>query len=431
MTVPRTKAEAGRRGRAESERHSGDRGRGARAQTGRSGIGSLLFRDGLGDGSYRSSRFSPYRGGDRHGPRADSLLRSLGRDFADRYWRRNHPRGFPRQRYGYYGGFHRCYDRWPTNYYTPFYLSRYVPDYYFYGSFGAYSYDPFVRRTYGNVIYTDSVVVEPRIVGETYYTTTMPATELPLEGPPPLPEDASVTYVRPPYAYEKSGTSIVGEDHAAFDADAEMVARESGRVTSTDRSADFDNMLRELDGAVDGDGASQSRALALVEQGNAAFSDGEFREARRLYAQAMLAESKDGYAKLFYGLANFATNNNQIAAEAFRRALIEAPELIEDPIDFRLLYSDPELLRAQMAELLLAVAGRPGDPELAFLLGYMYFSTGEPEQTIATLGPLAGPEADDVLAVLVRDAALRVLSDKAKADGDQAKETNESAVAVP
>ena len=152
-----------------------------------------------------------------------------------------------------------------------------------------------------------------------------------------------------------------------------------------------------------------SEAPALVEKGNVAFAGGEFQEARRLYAQAMLADVTDGYAKLFYGLANFATGQFEVAADAFRRAMYDAPELIDDPIDLRMFYSDPEVLNAQMTDLLLAVGEQPDNTELAFLLGYMYYSTGEPQLAVTTLQPLAGEEAPDTLATLVRDAAIRVL----------------------
>ena len=123
----------------------------------------------------------------------------------------------------------------------------------------------------------------------------------------------------------------------------------------------------------------------------------------------MLVDVTDGYAKLFYGLAHFATGDYEVAADALRRAMDDAPELIDDPIDLRMFYPDQELLKGQMAYLVTAINEQPDNTELVILLGYMYFSTGEPQLAVTTLQPLAGEGSANPLAILVRDAAIRVL----------------------
>jgi len=156
--------------------------------------------------------------------------------------------------------------------------------------------------------------------------------------------------------------------------------------------------------------AAQERPSSWVELGGTAFTAGEYDEARRLYMRAVLADDEDGYAQLFYGLASFAGGEYGAAATAFRRALEAAPELIDDPIDLRSFYADESTLTGQLAALGEVLAGQPGDREARFLLGYLHFATGNPEEALGVLQPVASSGPVDTLAVLVRDAATRVLS---------------------
>ena len=127
---------------------------------------------------------------------------------------------------------------------------------------------------------------------------------------------------------------------------------------------------------------------------------------------AVLADDEDGYAKLFYGLANFAAGDYGAAATAFRRALQTAPDLIDDPIDLRTFYQDESTLAAQLTRLSEFANARPGDQETRFLLGYLYFATGDPEKALTALRRVSDAVPADSLTAFVRDAATRVLNPK-------------------
>lgn len=147
--------------------------------------------------------------------------------------------------------------------------------------------------------------------------------------------------------------------------------------------------------------------LTLVGQGNAAFLAGRYDQARRLYASAMLADERDGYAKLLYALANFAIGDYAVSGMAIRRALLTTPELVDYPVDVRSLYEDPVPFNAQLEKLTRYVADHPEYPSALLLLGYIEYAAGAPERAAPILQQLSTADPDDSLAVLLRDAALR------------------------
>ncbi|MFQ5591757.1 MAG: tetratricopeptide repeat protein [Phycisphaerae bacterium] len=147
-----------------------------------------------------------------------------------------------------------------------------------------------------------------------------------------------------------------------------------------------------------------------TELGATAFAAGRYDEARYLYMRAVLADDGDGYAKLFYGLANFAAGEYGAAATAVRRALEAIPDLIDDPIDLRALYPDESVLTMQLGQLGELVQANPGDREARFLLGYLYYATAKPQEALQLLQSAADGDPDDALAAFVRDAAQRVVN---------------------
>ncbi|UCE58317.1 MAG: tetratricopeptide repeat protein [Phycisphaerales bacterium] len=149
-----------------------------------------------------------------------------------------------------------------------------------------------------------------------------------------------------------------------------------------------------------------------VELGNTAFMAGRYDEARHLYMRAILGDGEDGFAKLFYGLANFARGDYGAAVTAIRRGLEDVPELIDNPIDLRAFYADEITLDAQLAALTTLVETHAGDREARFLLGYLLYATGKPDKAAETLEPIADTGSTDIMAVFVRDAALRVVRSK-------------------
>ncbi len=273
--------------------------------------------------------------------------------------------------------------------YSPSYYRRLYDRDDFHTSITIYDSDPVVTRVYdADAVYADTVVVGTPTVSETYYTT-IPDTGTPISESS-APVTGATTVIQPTTEYvEPAGTTVVEPDVGTPEPE--------GVPTEAEQ---------------------ESEAPALVGQGNDAFAAGLFEDARQLYARAMLADNDDGFAKLFYCLGNFATGDYEIAVSALRAALLEAPELIDNPIDLRPIYANADVLATHMAGLSVQVAEHPDNPGLAFLLGYLRYATGEPRQAIEILQPLAGAESDDTLAVLVRDAATRVLSPVETAEAD-------------
>lgn len=147
--------------------------------------------------------------------------------------------------------------------------------------------------------------------------------------------------------------------------------------------------------------------LTLIGQGNTAFLAGRYDQARRLYASAMLADERDGYAKLLYAMANFAIGDYAVSGMALRRALLTTPELIDYPVDVRSLYEAPAPFNAQLETLIRYVADHPQYPSALLLLGYIEYAAGAPERAVAIMEQLTAADPDDSVAALVRDAALR------------------------
>ncbi len=317
----------------------------------------------------------------------------FGRHSLNRYHRGDHY-GSHYGRYHYYprlyGGAYSyggIYPYYGSSYYYP---SVYGVDY-GYASVGVYgSYSGIPRVYAGGVTYVDTVVVDQPVVRETYYTTTSPVENQTFA-------DSGV-YYGVPVDVEAGSPTAYGMSLPA--SETQMGPELPPESVTPQLSEDV------------AQSAPASPGQQLVEQGVAAFRAGRVADARRLSARAMLMDQTDGYAKLFYGLANFASGAYPVAASAFRRALRDAPELIEDPLDLRSFYSDRSVLAAQMDDLARLAAEFPEDGEIVFLLGYLHFATGEAQQAVTLLQNLADGLAEDTLARLVRDAAIRVLPGK-------------------
>ena len=150
----------------------------------------------------------------------------------------------------------------------------------------------------------------------------------------------------------------------------------------------------------------------LVGRGNAAFVTGQYDEARRFYVSAMLADERDGYAKFLYALANFAMGDYDVAVMAIRRALLTTADLIDYPVDVRVLYSRPLLFETQRDKLIRYVDQHPEDRGALLLLGYLHYAGGEPGRAMVVLDRLVGIGPDDNVVSLLRDAVLKVIRDR-------------------
>lgn len=148
-------------------------------------------------------------------------------------------------------------------------------------------------------------------------------------------------------------------------------------------------------------------ARSVVSEGNTAFNAGRFEEARRLYIRAVLADERDGYAKMLYAWANFAMGDFTVSASAIRRALLTTSDLIDYPMDLRTLYGDRDLLTAQTDALQRHSIEHGDDAEAQLVLAYLYYSVGEADRAARIFEGLAQRDPADTLVPLVRDAATR------------------------
>lgn len=366
----------GRRGDYDGSRnHRGDyagRGRGGHRGGHRGGYGQ-----------YYDGYASPYYNG-AYDRRPDFRNR-YGIDYYGGYYGSLYS---PRYRYNHYRGYRRCYG-YGGAYYRPYYYPRWYD--YGGGYVGIGIYDTPVVYQDVEVVYTDPVVRERQVVTEPYYGTP--------------PTESQQSYVDPNTG-EVMGTMTRIEP--ATPDTATIVPQAEGGSTE------------------DATEASPSPAPPLVEKGNEAMRAGRYEEARGWHARAMLADEQDGFAKLFYAMSNLGLGQFDVAASAMRRALMDAPELIDYPIDLRTVYEDASVMTKQMQDLIRVRSERGSDAELTFLLGYLYYATGDPQSAVSTLSDLATGDSTDTLAGLVRDAAIRVQTPPEESKSPSSAEKNKT-----
>ncbi len=147
---------------------------------------------------------------------------------------------------------------------------------------------------------------------------------------------------------------------------------------------------------------------AWLAGGEKEFRSGNYDVARRSFSYAVLEDPEDGFSELAYGLAHFALGGYDAAADAIRRGLGLVPDVIDRPIDVSRQYGGAEDLRSHMGALDSHVVARPDDANAWFVLGYVRFSTGEPESAAIAFSKAASLQPGDPYAAILRDAAARV-----------------------
>ncbi len=153
------------------------------------------------------------------------------------------------------------------------------------------------------------------------------------------------------------------------------------------------------------DDITQERLRPLLEEAGEAFAAGRYEDARNLYIRAMLADERDGYAKLLYGMSSFALGEYEVASVAVRRALLTTELLIDQPLDLRTLYAEPLLFERQLDELIRRVQQNKDDQAAKFLLGYLNYSIGRVEAAVAMFTELSTIDPADTLALKLRNKA--------------------------
>ena len=168
----------------------------------------------------------------------------------------------------------------------------------------------------------------------------------------------------------------------------------------------------------------QSRlADSMLAEGQTAMVGGRFEDARRLFAQAMFLDDRDGRAKLLFALASLAKGEIDLAGLALRRALLTTPELIDNPWDLRTLFPtgkvglpdnetglpDEQAFQRQLDKLGQYLSDYKEHRGARLLLGYLHFGWGDAERAHAMFSKLALSDPKDTLAIRLRDSAARII----------------------
>lgn len=323
-----------------------------------------------------------YRGGDRYG----SWYGDRYGRYGDRYGRA--PYGGYGYRYPYHG-YRYPYYRFPYysryGYYRPYYYSPYyVHAYpYFVPTFG-------LSFTYFDTPYYYS---EPAVV----YT-----------------EPSTVVYAQPQTYYAESGTTYVETQPAPSTTYVER-QYEVQQAPSTAPAVEAAPSQQEQQPAKQPD----QRVLAAVGQGNEHFGAGRYAEARNAYGEAMAIEPTDGVARLLFGLASFAQGDFSTAAGSVRQALDTTPDLIWYPFNIKALYRNDAKFQEHVAALAGNVDAAPGNTENQFLLGYMWYASGDAVSAKTIFGALATNNPSEQLYLALRDASTQALESMTK-QGQQA-----------
>ncbi|MFH0981408.1 MAG: tetratricopeptide repeat protein [Planctomycetota bacterium] len=146
---------------------------------------------------------------------------------------------------------------------------------------------------------------------------------------------------------------------------------------------------------------------SFMEQGDAAFRQGGYDEARRLYIRALLSDDHDPTAQLAYAWTHLALADYRVASIALRRALVVDPGLLDAPPDPRGRYGDMADFDRHLAALREQVAQSPDDVGAAFLLAYVEYAVGNPAAALEQVDRILSREDTNTLVYLLGDAALR------------------------
>lgn len=331
--------------------------------------------------------------------------RDRGGDHGDRWnpnqWNRNgwvgsnRGRDWDHSRYG--RDFYRDRLRYCGPFSSSYYCRGYRPLYYYpraypYAYNTVYLYDTVPYPAYSAGLYSGAVAFGPSYVETPTYVADSGYASGYATNPGYAVQPESQTYV------DNSVNAPSVQGYVPSDQ-----ARESAQPTQPPQSAENSQPTGDYQ-TLTGAGANTA-----IGQGNAAFRAGKFEEARQHYSRAVLGDERDGYAKVLYATANFATGDYGVAATAIRRALLTTPELTTYPIDLRSLYADPTTLYGQMDALAKHLTAHSDDRDAAFLLAYLHYSIGEPQPAQAMFKLLAETDSTDTVASQLYQAASRAV----------------------
>jgi Flp pilus assembly protein TadD len=149
--------------------------------------------------------------------------------------------------------------------------------------------------------------------------------------------------------------------------------------------------------------------LAAVGKGNEHFGAGRYAEARKAYGEAMGIDDSDGVAMLLFGMANFAEGDFATASTVTMKALDATPDLVYYPFNIKSLYRDPAKFQEHVNALARRVDADPSDEQARFLLGYMWYSSGDAQNARVVFESLATSKPSEELYPALRDAATQAV----------------------
>jgi len=166
------------------------------------------------------------------------------------------------------------------------------------------------------------------------------------------------------------------------------------------------------DGSAD-QGATEYQTLdevpqTIVQKGTAAYMAGDYENAQRYFIEAVMADERDGYAKLLYSFSMFAQKDYDLSALTLRRALLTSDELVDQPPDLRTLYTDPDVFHDQLSALIKHLEHHSDDNDARFLLGYVYYATGRPVEAAEQFQKVAAADSKDKLASQLYETASSI-----------------------
>ncbi len=304
-------------------------------------------------------------------------IKSLHDDHHTSY-RRSYGHHSPHYGYGHYDGF--PYRRNHGHYEVVYYSAYRNADYYGYGS--NFGYSPYLSGRYSSFGFGSAFSYPSEPANYTTIYTTEPV----IENYYDYDDGVDSTSTQ---GYQRASVPGVAYSREAVDAPVAQI------------------VIPEED-ALPGDLEQDDRDNTLV-FGHGAFVAGRYEEARSYYLQAILNDTDDSFAKLFYSLANIAVGDYGPAYQSLREALSINHELIDNPIDLRQFYADRETLDGHKTRLSVAIQGAVDASEEQFLLSYLYFSTGDPQNASDWLNRFMELAPSDDISLALKGSMGRIL----------------------
>ncbi|MCS7306555.1 MAG: tetratricopeptide repeat protein [Thermoguttaceae bacterium] len=147
-------------------------------------------------------------------------------------------------------------------------------------------------------------------------------------------------------------------------------------------------------------GRNPERAMLLVDLGDAHFANKKYAEALQRYREAARLDPQLPEAHLHMGFALLGMGKYAEAAQAFKRGLELHPNWPASGFRLQVLYGPQEAERvAHRNALAGAVAAKPNDPDLLFLLGVLFYFDQMREQArrcFQEAARLAAPNATHI-----------------------------------